>query len=453
MNIEKIMHNDAREIFMAGLEVVDPEKLIHDRMKLDGSILKISADGSELSINLDDYSRLLLLGVGKASARMALAAEAVLGSRINGGLIVVKYGHTEDLKHVRLIESGHPVPDENSIQAADEMIKLCSDADENTLIINLISGGGSALLCKPYKDEDFTLSLADKQEVTKQLLACGAEIQEINCFRKHLSGVKGGRLAALMYPARSVNLILSDVVGDDLSSIASGMTAPDNTAYDDVFDLIKKYDLEDDLPKSVIRFLLSGQAGNTPDTPKAGDEVFSKTDNVLVGSNYLALKAAHNKAEELGYNTTILSSRITGEAREAAKFYFGIASDLTAHDNISGLPACIIAGGETTVILHGTGLGGRNQEMALAFMTELKQKPDLWSRIAFLSGATDGNDGPTDAAGGLVCSDILHNAEQVDLLSFLKDNDSYHALELTNSLLKTGPTNTNVCDIQVILVI
>lgn len=443
---------DAQTIFQAALSDVDPEGLIHQKLSLEGSVLTVQADGEPLTFDLDQYHRILVVGVGKASARMALGVEQVLGTRITDGLVAVKYGHTEPTSRVRLIEAGHPVPDARSVEAARSIVALCRDADEKTLVINLISGGGSALMCCPYSDSG--LSLEDKQQVTQALLACGAEIQEINCIRKHLSGVKGGRLAQALYPADSLNLILSDVVGDHLDAIASGLTAPDPSSFSQAVAIVDKYTIHDALPPKVLDFLTKGSKGEIPETPGASDPAFAKTQNMLIGSNFQALKAARSKARDLGYNTIILSSQMTGEAREAAKFYLGIASEQHRNRTLAPSPACIIAGGETTVTMKGDGTGGRNQEMALAFLNELKNRPELHDHVVFLSGATDGNDGPTDAAGGIASAHGLEAAREagVNLQRYLDTNDSYNALEQSRALLKTGPTNTNVCDVQVLIV-
>jgi hydroxypyruvate reductase len=298
------------------------------------------------------------------------------------------------------------------------------------------------------------LTLEDKQATTKILLACGATIQEINCIRKHLSGIKGGRLAALAYPAESVNLILSDVVGDRLDSIASGLAVPDNSTYDEAIRLVNKYEIAGKLPPPAWKVLELGAAGKLPETPKKGDPVFGKVKNILIGSNYGALLAAEKKAKELGYNTVVLSSEVTGEAREAAKFYIGVGRDVLKHDLAVKKPACVIAGGETTVTLKGTGKGGRNQEMALSFLEEIESNPEGSEGIWFLAASTDGNDGPTDAAGAFADLEILAAGKKAGLSiqDSLSRNDSYHYYDKIGFLHKTGPTNTNVCDVQLVIV-
>ncbi|MDR2588198.1 MAG: glycerate kinase [Spirochaetales bacterium] len=452
------VRKDLAAIFDASVRRVDPYMMLKDRMSVSGDTLSVKTDGETLTWDLSRYARILVLGAGKATAKMALAVEEVLAGRISEGVIAVKAGHTESLKKIRMICAGHPVPDAGSVEAGRTIAELCRGADERTLILNLISGGGSALLSFPYawKDDEgeHSLTLEDKQAATKALLACGANIQEINCIRKHLSGIKGGRLAQLSQPADCVNLILSDVVGDRLDSIASGLAVPDNTSYAEAMRLIKKFDIAAKLPALALRVLQLGEAGKLPETPKKGDPVFSKVKNILIGSNYGALLAAERTARELGYNTIVLSSEITGEAREAARFYIGIARDAAKHELAVKKPACVIAGGETTVTLRGSGKGGRNQEMALSFLSEIEANPEGSTGIWFLAASTDGNDGPTDAAGAFADLDVLAAGKKagLSLQEYLAANDSYHFFDKIGFLCKTGPTNTNVCDVQLTII-
>ena len=442
---------DLCEIFSAAVKRVDPEAMLLTQCSLDGSLFSVSLADDRYEYDLSKYKRVIVIGAGKATARMAKAMEKLLGDYLSEGLIAVKYGHTEELDKIKIIESGHPVPDDNSVKAAEEIVKLAESADEQTLVINLISGGGSALLCMPYRDDDWSCSLAEKQEATKLLLECGAEITEINTIRKHLSCVKGGKLAEAIYPAESLNLILSDVVGDRLDSIASGLTVPDTSTFKDAVSIIGKYGIRKRLPTAAARILMFGEAGTIAETPKPGDPVFKKSRNVLIGTNLAALHSARKAAENLGYNTQILSSQITGEASEAAKFYLGIARDIRRDLGMLPRPACIIAGGETTVTIKGKGLGGRNQEMALAFLNELGDEPGIF----FLSGGTDGNDGPTDAAGAFAAVEIAEAGKKAGLViqEYLDDNDSYNYFKQIDGLLITGPTNTNVCDVQMVIVV
>lgn len=447
-----------KQIFTAGVERVDPYALVCKSVQLVDSRLTIESNGNQKVFDLNDWDNLIVIGAGKATARMALAIEHICKDRISSGCIVVKYGHTETLQYVRALEAGHPIPDENGVKGAREIMSLCSAADVRTLVINLISGGGSALLPLPCRHQvpghDMALSLNDKQTVTRLLLECGATINEINCIRKHLSGIKGGQLARAIAPATCVSLILSDVVGDRLDAIASGPTVPDPTSYADVGRILDKYRLTDDLPDKLLDLVRLGQAGSLPETPKPGDPLFASTTNFLIGTNFLSLKAAARQARQLGYQPVILSSQITGEAREVAKVFYAIGKDARKHRLLGAGDLCIIAGGETTVTIQGRGKGGRNQEMALAFLAEIAGSPGDAEGLVFLSAATDGNDGPTDAAGACVHKGLLTLAQAADcdIIAYLNDNNAYAFFDRIDCLFKTGPTNTNVCDLQLMLV-
>jgi hydroxypyruvate reductase len=462
---KKSPRGDLTSIFTAALRRVDPYVMIKERVVLDGSLLSVRADKESFEWDLGRYNRIFLIGAGKASAKMALGLEEILNDRISKSVIAVKPGHTENLKYVNMIPAGHPVPDTGSVEAGKAVVDLCREADEKTLIISLVSGGGSALLSVPYAWEDdeglHSLTLEDKQETTKTLLSCGADIREINCIRKHLSLIKGGRLAALAAPAATVNLILSDVPGDRLDAIASGLFVPDDSTYGEAAGIIEKYGLDRPcpakarLPAAVVKVIRLGAEGKLGETPKRGDSAFDGVKNILTGSNYGALLAAEKKARGLGYNTLVLSSEITGEAREAAKFYMGIARGIRKHDLAVKKPACVIAGGETTVTLRGGGKGGRNQEMALAFLAEIEADPAFSEGISFLAASTDGNDGPTDAAGAFAGTEVLVSGRAAGLSvpAYLAENDSYHYFDRLGYLLKTGATNTNVCDIQIMIIL
>jgi len=447
-----------REIFQAALDRIDPYHMMVNHIRLEGETLVVAFEGERHEVNLNAFNRVLVLGAGKASARMAKAVEDILGTRISQGLVSVKYGHAEALSRVEVVESGHPTPDENGELAARRMAELVRTADEKTLILNLVSGGGSALLpCPLVHDENgisVRLTLAHKQDMTRCLLACGADIGEINCIRKHISGVKGGRLLELMAPARSLNFILSDVVGDRLDTIASGLTSGDETTFQDALAIVEKYRLEHKAPAEVLRALNLGAQGHIRETPKPGDPATELATNILIGTNQAALLAACEKARSFGYNTAALTCALTGESREAAKFLFGIARDVRKSEMLVKKPACVIAGGETVVTLSGTGKGGRNQEMALAFLAELAKDETQGADIHFLSASTDGSDGPTDAAGAFASAELLGLARQegLSIEAYLRDNDSYHFFEKIGFLLKTGPTMTNVCDLHMVLI-
>jgi len=445
------------QIFKAALTRVAPYTMMRDHVQLEGSMLRYTLDGEEVELDLDQFSEVLVLGAGKATAPMALAMEELLGDRISDGLVVVKYGHTEQLQRVRMIEAAHPVPDEQGVEAAGELLSMAEQAGEKSLVINLISGGGSALLPLPgtyLGDDKILLSLADKQQTTQALLSCGAEIGEINCVRKHLSAIKGGRLLASIAPARSINFILSDVVGDDLSSIASGLTAADPTTFGDALTIIEKYDLQKHIPSNVLRYLTLGAEGAIEESLKPQAQELALTTNVLMGTNRTALEAAAREAERLGYRVVRLTSRITGEVSEVAKMLTAIAADTRQYAMLAAPPLCIISGGEPVVVLTGEGKGGRNQQLALHVLQAMQKEPALYQDISFLSAATDGNDGPTDAAGAFANLELVAACEdqRLDIAHYLSNNDAYSFYTALDGLYCTGPTNTNVCDLQIFLV-
>lgn len=446
-------HAAAEAIFRAGLARVDPLSMMERVLTLDGDILRVSTESECHAYDLRHYRRVLVLGAGKASGRMALGLERVLGDRLAGGLVAVKEGYRERLTRVRLVEAAHPVPDARSAAAARQVLDIARDAGPDDLVIVLISGGGSAILAAPLDVPGHTLTLADKQEVTRELLACGATIHDVNRVRKKLSAIKGGRLAQAIAPAHCLSLILSDVVGDDLDVIASGPTVPDSGTPAEALATLDRYELAGRIPTTVMALLRDVAAGLAPDTPKADDPAFATTRTVLVGTNYQALLAARDKAVALGYNTLILTSHLTGEAREMAHLFLGMARDMALHGQPLAPPACVIAGGETTVTLRGPGKGGRNQEMALAFLDALSQGVSDAAGTVFLAASTDGGDGPTDAAGAFASLAILRQGRELGLepAGFLAANDAYHYFEAVNELLVTGPTNTNVCDIKILL--
>lgn len=447
------MREVLERIYRAGLDPVRPDRLIRNGVTVTGRRLRVA--GWDGQIDLDTVRRIVVIGAGKASASMALALEDLLGDRIAGGTIATKAGHGEPLTRIDVIESGHPVPDEESRRAAHAIARHCRDADAGTLVIGLISGGGSALLAAPLETggDQPGLDLDDKKRVTELLLACGATIQEMNCVRKHLSQVKGGRLAALIHPARSLNLILSDVTGDRLDTIASGLTAADATTYADALAITDRYGVTAALPAPARRVLEAGRDGRLPETPKPGAAELAGVQNILLGNNLTALDAARAEAGALGWPTLALSSQIVGEAREVAKVYLAIGSDVARHGVAAAAPCCVIGGGETTVTLRGDGAGGRSQEMALAFLTESADHPER-GRLHFLAASTDGTDGPTDATGAFADPAVYDAARHLGLSprQYLDRNDSYTFFDRAGGLLRTGPTRTNVGDLQVLLI-
>ncbi len=440
-HIPKI-RNDAVSIFQKGLQAVEPGAAIKKYCKLEGDRLFIG----DKAYNLSMYKNLFVIGAGKASAPMAAALENILGKRITKGIVNVKYKHVAHLDRIKLIEAGHPVPDRNGQNGASAILDLAHSAEKNDLVLCLISGGGSALLPLPYKG----LTLKDKQETIKELLSCGANIHEINAIRKHTSMIKGGRLALAAHPATLVSLILSDVIGDDLDVISSGLTVADSTTYIDCIKIFEKYAIIKKLPENIINHIKAGVSGKVPESPKTGDSVFEKTYNLVIGSNIEAILAAKLHAEDLGYKTIVLSSLIEGETREVAKVHGAIAKEIIKTGNPLPPPACILSGGETTVTLKGKGLGGRNQEFSLAAAIDIAGTHS----IVVLSGGTDGTDGPTDAAGAIADNNTFKKAKDmgIDPYYFLENNDSYHFFKKLDDLLITGPTNTNVMDLRILLV-
>lgn len=455
----QIRRHYLQQIFQAALQRVDPYRAIHSQVSLSGDLLRINTEDLTLDLDLTHYDRILLLGAGKATAPMARAFEELLGDRIDTGLICVKEGHLDPLQRIEVIEAAHPIPDQRGHAAAHRFAELAKAADEKTLIINCLSGGASALLPYPLDPQSSggmaDISLPDKQKLTSLLLACGAPIEEMNCVRKHISAIKGGRFLRLAAPARSLNFILSDVVGDDLGNIASGLTSTDPTTFSDALSIIERYQLRSRTPVSIMTALEQGQAGRLAETPKDGDNCLTYATNILIGTNRHALLAAEQQARQLGYYTRAGSVMITGEARQAARYLATIAREVAVSDLFMEKPACLLFGGETVVTLQGNGKGGRNQELALAFLQEFAAwENDQQEKVSFLSAATDGNDGPTDAAGAFADIEMLSRAEDaaLDMDRYLTNNDSYHFFKKVGGLLTTGPTNTNVGDLQMILI-
>jgi len=443
---------DMQSIFRDAVREVDPAGLIHSRVKKDGRTLVIHGQDTNISEDLSGYKRILILGIGKASGSMASAMENILGDDLSGGFVITKYGHGLKLRKIQIMEAGHPVPDENSMEGARILTQMAGTADEHTLIINLISGGGSSLFCLPVDG----ISLEDKRQTTRALLASGADIDEMNCVRKHISKVKGGGLAQIAYPARLINLILSDVIGDRIDTIASGITAPDPTTFNDALMILQKFNIRDKLPKTVIDHLCLGARGSIPETPKANNPVFGNTVNIILGNNTLACSAACRSAQTLGYNACILSTTMAGEASQAGACFSLLSKEIDTGKSGPSKPAAIISGGETIVTIRGKGKGGRNQEMALAFAINLHRLYPSGSRnIFFLSAGTDGSDGPTDAAGAFVTPELMEKMNDIcaKAKACLEENDSYHFFRDTGHLFTTGPTYTNVCDIQILIVV
>ncbi len=446
----------AARIMAAAIRAVEPGAAVAQFMRLEDERLIIS----EQVYNLNKYRRIFLIGAGKAGAPMASTAAEILGPRLNRSIIIVKEGHTgsyilhdvdygktisahapEHTGVIRILEAGHPLPDERGVTGAQQIEDLLSGTQPDDLVICLISGGGSSLLVSPSPG----ITLDDMQELTTSLLACGANINEINALRKHLDRVKGGGLAGMAAPAAVATLILSDVIGDPLDVIASGPTVPDPSTYEQAYQILERYNLLGRAPRSITARLEGGQRGELPETPKPGDPVFERVQNVIIGSNIQAARAAVSQAQKEGLHTLLLTTWLQGEAHQAGRFLAAVGRQINADNQPVVRPACVIAGGETTVTIKGDGLGGRNQEMALGAVSELAGLPDS----ALITLATDGGDGPTDAAGAVVTGETQYQAHQMGLSpdDFLVRNDAYNFFEPLGDLLKPGPTHTNVNDL------
>jgi len=438
--------SELTDIFNAALVAVDPYHAVLNAASLEQNCLHIGG----ASYELDAYKRIVVVGAGKATSRMAMAIEKLLGARISAGLIIVKDGHKSQLDIIRQIEASHPVPNQAGVDGTQKILQMAQRADGDTLFICLISGGASALLVAPADG----VTLADKQQLTSLLLNSGAAIEELNAVRKHLSAVKGGRLAQAAFPAQIVTLILSDVIGDRLDVIASGPTAQDSSTFADAWAVIEQFRLQKKIPVHVANHLQQGMAGKLSETVKQGDACLRKTHNVIVGGISLALDAAREKSLQLGIDAEIINAGLQGEARDAARFLAQTA--ITTLSKIEkNERRVLLSGGETTVTVRGAGMGGRNQELALAFAIECEGLQGLY----LLSAGTDGSDGPNDAAGAIVNGDTAAQARKlnVDPARYLADNDSYHFFQKFDAAsgekthLITGPTGTNVMDMQIML--
>ncbi len=425
----------------AALHAADPRAAMRRALTLDGHWLVVSGD----AYDLNRFAAIFVVGGGKAGAAMAAALEEILGDRISAGVVSVKYGHKVATSRVRVVEAGHPLPDAASVAAAEEVRALARRAGERDLVFVLISGGGSALLTAPAEG----ITLEDKLAVTHRLLDAGAPIGELNTVRKHLSRIKGGHLARALAPARSITLMLSDVLGNPLDVIASGPTVPDPTTFDDALDLLRRRAILDAVPDAAAAHLEAGAAGRVPETPKPGDPIFELMRAVIIGDIRQALHAAEAEAREQDFTAVPLSETAEGEAREVGAALGRRAKE--AHEGRYGpLPVCLLQGGETTVTVRGHGKGGRNQEVALGAALEIAGLPNT----LVLSAGTDGTDGPTDAAGAVADGTTLERAGSLGLdpLDALARNDAYPFFAALGDLLITGPTLTNVNDLMLALV-
>ncbi|WP_331236294.1 glycerate kinase type-2 family protein [Natronorarus salvus] len=418
----------------AGLEAADPERIVGETLSLDGSVLSVL----DTEYDLDAFEEVVVLGGGNAAGRMAAAVEELLGDRIDRGAVVTDApGETERIDQ---LPGDHPVPSERGVESARTVLEMAESADESSVVLVAITGGGSALMPAPAGD----VSLADLQSVTEALLGSGATIDEINAVRKHCSSIKGGHLARKAAPGRVIGLLLSDVVGNDLSVIASGPTVPDETTYDEARSLLSRYGI--DPPGTVRTRLEAGTAGEREETPDAEDPAFERVENHVLADGFTPLAAATEVAKGRGYGSLILSSRIRGEAREAAKTNAAIAEEMRATGNPLSVPGVVVSGGETTVTLRGEGTGGPNQEFALSAAIECAGMGD----VALAAVDTDGIDGPTEFAGALVTGETVEDLGVAR--GALAENDVAPYLEEREALVLTGPTGTNLNDLRVLVV-
>jgi hydroxypyruvate reductase len=424
------------------LESVDPFRLLREQVRREENRLWIQGD----IYDLGRYERVFVVGGGKASGRMAEAVEEILGETLTAGIVVVKDGHAVPTRKVRLVEASHPLPDERGGEGTREILALVEGATSRDLVLCLLSGGASALLELPPPG----VSLEDLRRLNGLLLRSGATIQEINALRKHLSRIKGGQLAHRVSPATLITLVLSDVVGDPLDVIGSGPTVPDTATFQDAMRVIERYDLLEETPPSILRYLEEGGKGKVPETPKEGEPFFSRGRVYILGNNATAVRAAEEQARKLGFRSLLLTTYLEGEAREVGRVLAAVAREVRTTGNPVEPPACLLAGGETTVTLRGEGMGGRNQELALSAALSLAALPG----ILLLSFGTDGGDGPTPAAGAFVDGETVRQGEERGLSAgeHLERNDSYPFFKALDSLIITGPTYTNVNDLVLILV-
>lgn len=436
-------------VLESAIQAVKPDEAIKQQVQLDKNTLIIGNH----RIDLDTIDHLYVVGAGKAVLPMTLALMNILDNHVTSGIVIAKENYSSHAlnnsiitvssaaNQIRVFTGGHPLPNTDGIRATKEIIDLLNNTTCKDLVLCLISGGGSSLLTSPAGE----VTLQDLRTLTLSLTKCGASIIEINILRKHLDLIKGGQLARLAAPAPLISLILSDVVGDPLETIASGPTAPDPSTFQDAWQVLVRYDLVSQLPPSLLHHLERGKRGELPETPKPGDFIFNNVYNVIIGNNFKAAQAALQQAHVEGFNTLLLTTFLQGEARQAGHFLVAIAREISQSGHPLSRPVCLIAGGETTVTIQGKGKGGRNQELALAAVKDFR---DI-QNIVLVTLATDGEDGNTDAAGAVVTGNTFDRSLMLgmDPESYLRNNDSYYFFHNLDDLIKPGPTHTNVNDL------
>lgn len=433
------------ELVNKAIESADPSSKMRSRVKIDGERLKIGTHEFDLS----EVGKIIVVGGGKASGNMAEVLEEILGNRITGSVVNVPEGTASGYRtrRIKLVEAGHPLPTEGGVNGAEEIIDLVSGHEPQDLVVCLLSGGGSALITLPVEG----ISLSELRKTTQLLLKSGAMIQEVNAVRKHLSRIKGGQLAKAAYPARVITLLVSDVVGDRIDTIASGPTAPDPTTFLDALVVLEKYGLLEKVPKSVLNHLRKGVDGEISETPKEGEECFKNVHHEIMVGNIDAVKAAVEVGKSHGMDVSVLTTEMQGEAREVGAWLASIAKEATRARAPVSRPMLLLSGGETTVTVRGGGIGGRNQELVLSSAVQIAGLKD----VTIASFSTDGIDGSTDAAGAVADGFTSERAKhlKLDPAAYLKQNDSYHFFEKLEDLLITEPTQTNVMDIACAILI
>lgn len=433
------------EIVNKAIASADSASAMRRRLKLEGERLKIGTHEFDLS----RIEKIIVVGGGKASGNMAEVLEEILGDKVTGGVVNVPEGMASKYRarKIDLVEAGHPLPTEAGVRGAEKMMKLVSGLGPKDLVICLLSGGGSALVTLPADG----ISLDEMRETTQLLLKSGASIQEVNAVRKHLSRVKGGQLAKAAHPARVITLLVSDVVGDRLDTIASGPTHPDQTTFSDALAVVEKYGIAEKVPGNVLKRLKGGAEGKEPETPKPGEKYFRNTFHEIIASNADAVGAAAGIGKSHGFNVSTLTTAMQGEAREVGAHLAATAKEVMKVGKPVSRPALLISGGETTVTVKGEGVGGRNQELVLSAAIGISGLEN----VVVASFSTDGIDGPTDAAGAVADGFTLERAKHLGLDSkaYLERNDSYSFFKGLGDLLVTGPTGTNVMDVTCLILI
>ncbi|MFW6123753.1 MAG: glycerate kinase type-2 family protein [Acidobacteriota bacterium] len=438
--------NCVQQIYSTALKAVSPAKLIKDKVFMEKEQLLIM----DKRFDLTQFKDIYVVAFGKSAPHMAENILQVMGERIKGGIVVGRKENQDHLSSLTYMKASHPLPDSNSVRAAQKILSLAKKMKDRDLLITLISGGGSSHICLPATG----VGLSEKRSVIEKLLRAGADIKELNAVRKHISLIKGGRLSKAAYPASVIALLISDVIGNDLEAVASGPTYWDSLTYQDAVNVLKKYHIWKSSSDSVKEVLRKAMQGQVVESVKKGDPVLKKTCNFILGDNKEALDAAAQQASQMGFNACILSSSEKGEAKERAREYLSFLLDIKKQVKSNSKPVCLLSGGELTVTVKGQGKGGRNQEFVLAFMNEVSRQGVKEGGWILVSLGTDGIDGPTDAAGAWGSMETLNRMKRlfVDSEKFLANNDSYHFFKKIGGLIKTGPTQTNVMDLRMLVV-